>query len=110
MGLPLTMEPNYDTFECQFSFGKTPTDETEALAKSTPCLTRCPAVGSLRRLHDTARGQQKVPSQQQEQESTIAAAMSNSKVSGPAADAVAAVPLDLRPLALPSPPCKMMGD
>jgi Beta-carotene isomerase D27-like, C-terminal len=24
MGLPLEMTPDYDTFECQFSFGKTP--------------------------------------------------------------------------------------
>jgi Beta-carotene isomerase D27-like, C-terminal len=52
MGLPLTMEPNYETFECQFSFGRTPDAETELDAKNTPCLARCPAVGSLRKLHD----------------------------------------------------------
>ena len=52
MGLPLTMEPNYETFECQFSFGKTPTLETELEAKKTPCLMRCPTVGSLRKLHN----------------------------------------------------------
>ncbi|KAL7570070.1 hypothetical protein ACA910_017104 [Epithemia clementina (nom. ined.)] len=52
MGLPLTMEPNYDTFECQFSFGKAPNVEAERLAQSTPCLMRCPAAGSLRQEHD----------------------------------------------------------
>ena len=51
MGLALTMEPNYDTFECQFSFGKLPTVETEQAAKSTPCLARCPSAGRLRQLH-----------------------------------------------------------
>jgi len=52
MGLALTMEPDYETFECQFSFGKTPNAETELLAKSTPCLMKCPAAGGLRRFHD----------------------------------------------------------
>lgn len=41
MGLPLTMKPDYETFECQFSFGLTPTIEDEVEAKSTPCLSRC---------------------------------------------------------------------
>jgi len=52
MGLPLLMEPNYETFECQFSFGRVPTAETELVAELTPCLQRCPTVGSLRALHD----------------------------------------------------------
>lgn len=58
MGLPLTMEPNYDTFECQFSFGKMPTEETELAAQRTPCLLRCPSAGSsLRTRHvQQARG------------------------------------------------------
>jgi hypothetical protein len=51
MGLPLTMEPNYETFECQFSFGRTPDSSTELDAKSTPCLSRCPTFGSLRLQH-----------------------------------------------------------
>ena len=51
MGLPLTMEPNYETFECQFSFGKTPTLETEMEAMNTPCLMRCPTAGALREWH-----------------------------------------------------------
>lgn len=51
MGLPLTMEPNYDTFECQFSFGVEPTAATDRAARSTPCLARCPAQGSLRQNH-----------------------------------------------------------
>lgn len=52
MGLPLTMEPNYETFECQFSFGSIPTSETEAEAKNTPCLSRCPTAGSLKSRHN----------------------------------------------------------
>jgi hypothetical protein len=43
MGLPLTMKPDYDTYECQFSFGLTPTAEDEDEAKNTPCLARCPS-------------------------------------------------------------------
>lgn len=51
MGLPLTMTPNYDTHECQFAFGVTPTQQNELDAMNTPCLSRCPTVGSLRKLH-----------------------------------------------------------
>jgi hypothetical protein len=52
MGLALTMEPNYETFECQFSFGATPNPATELEAKGTPCLQRCPTAGSLKQFHD----------------------------------------------------------
>ena len=52
MGLPLTMEPDYDTFECQFSFGVAPTEATEAAARATPCLMRCPTAGALRPNHN----------------------------------------------------------
>ena len=51
MGLPLTMEPDYETYECQFSFGRTPDDTTESVAQATPCLQRCPTAGSLRKYH-----------------------------------------------------------
>ena len=51
MGLPLTMEPNYETHECQFSFGLTPTLEDEIEARSTPCLKRCPSSGGVRQRH-----------------------------------------------------------
>jgi len=51
MGLPLTMEPNYETFECQFSFGKMPSKKTELEAVNTPCLMRCPTAGALREWH-----------------------------------------------------------
>mmetsp|Transcript_14712 Transcript_14712/g.27682 ORF Transcript_14712/g.27682 Transcript_14712/m.27682 type:complete len:287 (+) Transcript_14712:54-914(+) len=43
MGLPLTMKPDYDTYECQFSFGLSPTADDEDEAKNTPCLARCPS-------------------------------------------------------------------
>jgi len=52
MGLPLTMEPDYETGECQFSFGLTPNLATEFDAKDTPCLKRCPTAGSMRKWHD----------------------------------------------------------
>lgn len=55
MGLPLTMTPNYETHECQFSFGRMPTKEEEIEAKDTPCLSRCPTAGSLRRWHNGNR-------------------------------------------------------
>jgi Beta-carotene isomerase D27-like, C-terminal len=51
MGLPLTMTPNYDTFECQFAFGVLPTVETELVAMTTPCLMQCPSRGTLRDGH-----------------------------------------------------------
>ena len=52
MGLPLTMEPDYETYECQFSFGRTPDATTEQVATQTPCLARCPTMGSLRQFHN----------------------------------------------------------
>ena len=51
MGIPLLMEPNYTDGSCQFSFGRFPNVTTEELAKSTPCLARCPTAGSYRRQH-----------------------------------------------------------
>lgn len=51
MGLPLTMTPDYSTFECQFSFGKIPDPAEEIQAKHTPCLARCPSSGGLRKWH-----------------------------------------------------------
>jgi hypothetical protein len=45
------MTPDYSTGECQFAFGKAPTEEEERLARETPCLMRCPSGGSMRGLH-----------------------------------------------------------
>jgi hypothetical protein len=52
MGLPLTMTPDYETHECQFSFGRLPTKEEELEAKTTPCLSRCPTSGGMKKWHD----------------------------------------------------------
>ena len=52
MGLPLTMTPDYETGECQFSFGLTPAEDGEFDARNTPCLSRCPTAGSMRKWHD----------------------------------------------------------
>ena len=51
MGLPLTMTPDYDTYECQFSFGVMPSEQSELDAKNTPCLARCPSSGGMRAFH-----------------------------------------------------------
>mmetsp|Transcript_28540 Transcript_28540/g.43688 ORF Transcript_28540/g.43688 Transcript_28540/m.43688 type:complete len:219 (+) Transcript_28540:43-699(+) len=51
MGLPLTMEPDYETGECQFSFGLTPSLEQELAAINTPCLARCPSSMASKRKH-----------------------------------------------------------
>ena len=56
MGLPLTMTPDYDTHECQFSFGLTPTPQSELDAKNTPCLSRCPSNGGMREWHQGGAG------------------------------------------------------
>jgi len=51
MGLPLTMTPDYETGECQFSFGLTPDAQGEFDAKNIPCLSKCPTAGELRMWH-----------------------------------------------------------
>ena len=56
MGLPLTMTPDYDTHECQFSFGLTPTPQSELDARTTPCLSRCPSSGGMRMWHQGGAG------------------------------------------------------
>ena len=52
MGLPLTMTPDYETHECQFSFGRMPTEQDDLDAMGTPCLSRCPTAGSMRKWHN----------------------------------------------------------
>ncbi len=43
MGVPLRMIPNYESFECVFEFGVTPTDADTEDARKVPCLGTCPA-------------------------------------------------------------------
>lgn len=52
MGLALTMTPDYETGECQFAYGRLPTEEEEREARETPCLQRCPSSGGMRSWHD----------------------------------------------------------
>jgi len=52
MGLALTMTPDYDTGECQFAYGRLPTEEEEREARETPCLMRCPSGGGMRSWHN----------------------------------------------------------
>mmetsp|Transcript_3936 Transcript_3936/g.5472 ORF Transcript_3936/g.5472 Transcript_3936/m.5472 type:complete len:300 (-) Transcript_3936:80-979(-) len=46
MGLDLLMEPNYEDFSCQFSFGKSPPLPEKDEAFSIGCLAQCPHKGS----------------------------------------------------------------
>ena len=55
MGLPLTMTPDYETGECQFSFGLSPNAVEELEAKNTPCLSRCPSSGGMRKWHSNRK-------------------------------------------------------
>mmetsp|Transcript_14274 Transcript_14274/g.16873 ORF Transcript_14274/g.16873 Transcript_14274/m.16873 type:complete len:135 (+) Transcript_14274:79-483(+) len=52
MGLPLTMTPDYETGECQFSFGLSVSPASEFDAKNTPCIGRCPSAGGMRKWHE----------------------------------------------------------
>ena len=74
MGLPLTMTPNYETYECQFAFGRTPSLEEEIEARNTPCLSRCPTSGALRALHTTPPQQGTMKSQCSMMENPLEAA------------------------------------
>jgi hypothetical protein len=47
------MTPDYETGECQFSFGLTPTKEEELGAMNIPCLSKCPSKGGLREWHSS---------------------------------------------------------
>jgi hypothetical protein len=42
VGLPVTLEPNYETFECRFVYGKTPPPPELDKAFNTPCFSQCP--------------------------------------------------------------------
>jgi hypothetical protein len=46
MGLPLTMTPNYDTFECVFAFGRPPPPPEEDEAYKTACFAGCAAAAA----------------------------------------------------------------
>ena len=42
VGLAVTLEPDYETFECRFVYGKTPKPPERDEAFDTPCFARCP--------------------------------------------------------------------
>ena len=42
VGLAVTLEPDYETFECRFVYGKTPKPPELDEAFDTPCFARCP--------------------------------------------------------------------
>ncbi len=51
LGLPLTVSPNFETQECQWSFGEEPlpADKDPRLPKG--CLTACPTREALREVN-----------------------------------------------------------
>lgn len=46
-GVPLSMTPNFETGECQLTFGNTPLSIEEDPTIPSGCLTRCPAATAL---------------------------------------------------------------
>ena len=42
LGLPVTLAPDYETFECRFVYGKTPPPPEQDEAFDTPCFSQCP--------------------------------------------------------------------
>ncbi|KAJ1627453.1 hypothetical protein T492DRAFT_1025158 [Pavlovales sp. CCMP2436] len=43
MGVALTIEPNYETLECQFKFGVPPSPLDDAEARAVACFSECPS-------------------------------------------------------------------
>jgi len=52
IGLPMTMLPNYDNFECQFVFGRYPPPPAESDIFVTPCFKQCPSASARAKLCD----------------------------------------------------------
>jgi hypothetical protein len=71
MGIPLSMEPDYETFECRFKFGKVPLEQATDEAFRTACFAQCPSKGALRSAHSppsrmSASGDEMSPAQFEE--------------------------------------------
>jgi len=50
LGLPLTVSPNFETQECQWSFGEIPVVPAEDPTFPRGCLSGCPSRGLLKDL------------------------------------------------------------
>jgi len=48
IGLPVTLTPNYETFECQFTYGATPPSVEADPAFASPCFRQCGVSETLR--------------------------------------------------------------
>ena len=55
-GVPLSMEPNFETGACQLRFGVVPLDIEEDLTIPSGCLVRCPASSGIKKQLDDANG------------------------------------------------------
>jgi len=51
MGVPMRIEPDYETLSCSFKFGVAPSVDDEVDALNTPCFAACPSGGALRAEH-----------------------------------------------------------
>lgn len=50
LGLPLTVNPNFETQECQWSFGQTPVPPSEDPLWPNGCVTGCPTRGIVKEM------------------------------------------------------------
>lgn len=48
IGLAMTMTPNYETYECQFTYGAKPKEVGEDEAFKTPCFRQCTASTTMK--------------------------------------------------------------
>ncbi|KAG9457853.1 hypothetical protein H6P81_002361 [Aristolochia fimbriata] len=55
MGIPLTMEPNFSDFSCQFKFGVLPPPPEQDAVFQEPCLQTCPNATRRRELKRNTR-------------------------------------------------------
>ena len=56
MGVPMVMEPDYETLACRFKFGLPPSEADEAEARAVACFAACPSGGALRATCPTVAG------------------------------------------------------
>jgi hypothetical protein len=55
MGIPLAVKPNFETQECQWSFGEVPVPLEDDPTIPSPCLTSCPSRSDVKLSHCQAQ-------------------------------------------------------
>jgi Beta-carotene isomerase D27-like, C-terminal len=55
LGMPLTMNPNFEDYSCEMIFGQQPPPLAEDQASMQPCIVACPsAIASSAKCHKLA--------------------------------------------------------